>query len=401
MADQIYTVEQINSVIRDEIENRFSDGEIRVRGEISNFKPHSSGHLYFSVKDKTSVIKCVMFRSYAARLKFRPEDGMQVVLSCNVSVYVPGGVYQLYVHDMFADGVGDLYVAFEQLKKKLDAEGLFSEYHKKKLPEYPHSLGVITSPTGAAVRDIINIAKRRFPYSEIVIYPSLVQGDGAEDNLCRGIRYFNSSGRVDVIIIGRGGGSIEDLWAFNGENLARCIYASEIPVISAVGHQTDYTICDYVADMRAPTPSAAAELALPDACEVRDSLEKTLMRCKNLLISGVSGKKEILNGFLHRGPFANYKSFFDNKRFPLSVVEHNLEHAVKNLHKHRSETLAVCAGKLNALSPLSVLCRGYSVVSYPNGRPARYESISEKDELTVTMHGGKMLVNVEKKYTEG
>lgn len=266
---KILTVSQLNDYVKMLIDSNPMLGNIWVRGEVSNLTFHTSGHLYFSVKDEKSRVSAIMFRTNAVKLKFRPENGMKVVLHGRVSVFPRDGVYQIYVTSIEPDGIGALYIAYEQLRRRLEAEGLFDERIKKALPKIPSAVGVITSPTGAAVRDIINVTARRFPFAKIILFPSLVQGDGAESNLIEGIRYFNSARSADVIIIGRGGGSIEDLWAFNSELLAREIRMSAIPVISAVGHETDYTICDFAADRRAPTPSAAAELAVPDAVELK------------------------------------------------------------------------------------------------------------------------------------
>ena len=269
----VLSVSQLNRYIKMNFDADENLANIFISGEISNFTNHyRTGHLYFTLKDDSSAVRAVMFNSSAKRLKFMPEDGMKVIARGRVSVYEASGQYQLYVDDMQPDGVGALNLAYEQLKEKLQKEGLFSELHKKPLPPYPEKVGVITSPTGAAVRDIINVLGRRFSYAEIVFCPVLVQGDGAHLQLTDAVNLFNSERAADVIIIGRGGGSIEDLWEFNDEGLARAVYNSEIPVISAVGHETDFTICDFVADMRAPTPSAAAELAVPDANELQYAL---------------------------------------------------------------------------------------------------------------------------------
>lgn len=252
------TVTELNQYVKDLLDLNPPLTDIYIKGEISNLKAHSSGHLYFTMKDEQSALKCVMFRSSAAGLSFTPENGMKITAHGRISAFVRDGAYQLYCDSMEPDGVGSLYIAFEQLKKKLQSEGLFSEERKKPIPKIPSRVGVVTSPTGAAVRDIINVCKRRFPYAHVIVYPALVQGDGAVESVAAGIDYFNRVGGADVLIVGRGGGSIEDLWAFNSEVVARAVAKSSIPVISAVGHETDFTICDFVADKRAPTPSAAA-----------------------------------------------------------------------------------------------------------------------------------------------
>jgi len=268
------TVTQLNEYIKMMFDSQPTLNRLLVRGEISNFVNHRSGHFYFTLKDENSLIRAVMFKSAAMKLNFQPENGMRVIARGKVSVFPRDGQYQLYADDMELDGIGGLYVAFEQLKNKLAAEGLFDESRKRPLPRFPSKIGIITSPTGAAIRDMINVTGRRYPMAEITIYPALVQGSDAPRSLAAGIRYFNNADkRPDVIIIGRGGGSIEDLWAFNNEQLARFIANSEIPVISAVGHETDFTICDFVADRRAPTPSAAAELAVPDSYELHTRIK--------------------------------------------------------------------------------------------------------------------------------
>ena len=263
------TVTQLNEYIKGILDHDPRLTDVYLRGEISNFKNHySTGHYYFTLKDEGGMIRAIMFRSSAVKLAFLPEDGMKVVAHGRISAFVRDGQYQIYCDSMEPDGIGALYIAYEQLKRKLEAEGLFDPSRKKPLPKIPSRVGIITSATGAAIRDMINVCGRRFPFAELVLYPSLVQGPDAPAQLIDGVRYFNEKQSVDVIIIGRGGGSIEDLWAFNNEDLAREIAASAIPVISAVGHETDFTICDFVADRRAPTPSAAAELAVPETEEL-------------------------------------------------------------------------------------------------------------------------------------
>ena len=265
----VYSVNELNSYVKRILDNDENLKHIFVTGEISNYKAHYSGHLYMTIKDESASVKAVMFAGNASRLRFRPENGMKVLIFGTVSLFPRDGSYQLYISDMQPDGMGALSVAFEQLKKKLAAEGLFSDSYKKPIPKFPTRIGVITSETGAAVQDIFNVLSRRFPSAEVVLRPTQVQGDGAAQDIAKAIYVFNEYNAADVLIVGRGGGSIEDLWAFNEEVVARAVFASEIPVISAVGHETDYTICDFVADLRAPTPSAAAELAVPDRLELK------------------------------------------------------------------------------------------------------------------------------------
>ena len=279
------TVTELNSYIKNLFDSNRTLVALSVSGEISNFVEHRSGHLYFSLKDSEAQIKAVMFKSNSMRLKFKPESGMKVIVHGSVSLYTGTGSIQIYVNSMEPDGIGSLYLAYEQLKEKLHREGLFDREHKRLLPIFPERIGVITSPTGAAVRDIINVIGRRYPIAKIYLYPSLVQGEGAEDNLIKAVDYFDSSALVDVIIIGRGGGSIEDLWAFNSERLARRIYDAKTPIISAVGHETDFTICDFVSDLRAPTPSAAAELSVPDVRELLIRLDGMTDRLESALLN--------------------------------------------------------------------------------------------------------------------
>lgn len=310
----VLSVSQLNRYIKMNFDADENLANIFISGEISNFTNHyRTGHLYFTLKDDSAAVRAVMFNSSAKRLKFMPEDGMKVIARGRVSVYEASGQYQLYVDDMQPDGVGALNLAYEQLKEKLQKEGLFSEHHKKPLPPYPEKVGVITSPTGAAVRDIINVLGRRFPYAEIVFCPVLVQGDGAHLQLTDAVNMFNSERAADVIIIGRGGGSIEDLWEFNDEGLARAVYNSEIPVISAVGHETDFTICDFVADMRAPTPSAAAELAVPDANELQYALSALKNRMFLNVSSGIADRRSRLEYLTSKGALKSPDEMLSNR----------------------------------------------------------------------------------------
>ena len=286
-APRVLTVTQLNEYIKMLFDSQPILNNVYVKGEISNFTDHRSGHWYFTLKDDGGAVSAVMFRSAAVKCPFTPEYGMRVIVRGRVSSFVRDGKYQIYVEEMQPDGIGGLYLAYEQLKGKLESEGLFDQSRKKPLPKYPRSVGVITSPTGAAVRDIINVTGRRFPLAEIKVFPALVQGEGAEATLIAGIEFFNREQNADVIIIGRGGGSIEDLWAFNEEVVARAVYRSEIPVISAVGHEPDVTICDYVADLRAATPSNAAELAVVDSAELKVRLNNVTARMTQMLLSNI------------------------------------------------------------------------------------------------------------------
>ena len=322
----VLRVSQLNRYIKMNFDADENLANIFISGEISNFTNHyRTGHLYFTLKDDSAAVRAVMFNSSAKRLKFMPEDGMKVIARGRVSVYEASGQYQLYVDDMQPDGVGALNLAYEQLKEKLQKEGLFSEQHKKPLPPYPEKVGVITSPTGAAVRDIINVLGRRFPYAEIVFCPVLVQGDGAHLQLTDAVNMFNSERAADVIIIGRGGGSIEDLWEFNDEGLARAVYNSEIPVISAVGHETDFTICDFVADMRAPTPSAAAELAVPDANELQYALSALKNRMFLNVSSGIADRRSRLEYLTSKGALKSPDEMLSNRSQRLDTAFSNMK----------------------------------------------------------------------------
>ncbi len=369
---QALTVTGLNEYIKGKLESDPLLSRVLVKGEISNFVNHyKTGHFYLSLKDEGGVIRAVMFRMNAQKLGFVPENGMKVVCSGRVSSYVKDGQYQLYISDMQPDGVGALYIAFEQLKKKLEAEGLFDPAYKKPLPKYPRTVGIITSPTGAAIRDMINVSGRRFPLAKLVLYPSLVQGEGAPAQLIRGVEFFNQKRPVDVIILGRGGGSLEELWAFNDEGLARAIFASSIPVISAVGHETDFSISDFVADLRAPTPSAAAELALPEAGEVKRKLRNVIDRMELVTDGRIRTLRSRLEALAASRQMQNMMAQVDDRRMALASLDRELENKMeRNLTAKKSQFLQL-AGKLDALSPLSVLTRGYSALFDETGKTLR------------------------------
>lgn len=363
MEPRIATVSQINGYVKKILDSNIILNNVWIKGEISNFKAHYSGHLYITLKDDKSVLKAVMFRSAARELRFRPEDGMKVLARGRISCYEAGGVYQLYVEEMTPDGVGELYIAYEQLRRALEAEGMFAPEHKKPIPKYPERIGVITAPTGAAVRDIINVISRRYPYAEIILYPSLVQGAEAAPNITAGIEYFNREKLVDTMIVGRGGGSIEDLWAFNEEIVARAIYKSEIPIISAVGHETDFTIADFVADMRAPTPSAAAELSVPSQVELKNGIENCNMRMRR----DVERILSALSARLSRMTLESPKPMIDDCRVRLDYLVKDMMQAQDKGVSAKKEKLSYCAAKLNALSPLAVMSRGYAIAMKEDG----------------------------------
>lgn len=392
----VLSVSQLNRYIKMNFDADENLVNIFISGEISNFTNHyRTGHLYFTLKDDSAAVRAVMFNSSAKRLKFMPEDGMKVIARGRVSVYEASGQYQLYVDDMQPDGVGALNLAYEQLKEKLQKEGLFSELHKKPLPPYPEKVGVITSPTGAAVRDIINVLGRRFPYAEIVFCPVLVQGDGAHLQLTDAVNLFNSERAVDVIIIGRGGGSIEDLWEFNDEGLARAVYNSEIPVISAVGHETDFTICDFVADMRAPTPSAAAELAVPDANELQYALSALKNRMFLNVSSGIADRRSRLEYLTSKGALKSPDEMLSNRSQRLDTAFSKMLSSYENRIGGKKVEFISAATALSKLDPMSVLMRGFAFVSDKNGKNVySSQALAKGDKINVRFHDGSAVCEV-------
>ena len=392
----VLSVSQLNRYIKMNFDADENLANIFISGEISNFTNHyRTGHLYFTLKDDSAAVRAVMFNSSAKRLKFMPEDGMKVIARGRVSVYEASGQYQLYVDDMQPDGVGALNLAYEQLKEKLQKEGLFSEHHKKPLPPYPEKVGVITSPTGAAVRDIINVLGRRFPYAEIVFCPVLVQGAGAHLQLTDAVNLFNSERAADVIIIGRGGGSIEDLWEFNDEGLARAVYNSEIPVISAVGHETDFTICDFVADMRAPTPSAAAELAVPDANELQYALSALKNRMFLNVSSGIADRRSRLEYLTSKGALKSPDEMLSNRSQRLDTAFSKMLSSYENRIGGKKVEFISAATALSKLDPMSVLMRGFAFVSDKSGKNVySSQALAKGDKINVRFHDGSAVCEV-------
>ena len=395
---RVLSVSQINFFIKSLIEGDGRMRDIYARGEISNFTDHyRSGHLYFSLKDEKSVLKAVMFSSAARRLRFRPKEGMRVIVRGRVAVYEPGGQSQFYVEEMQPDGVGALSLAFEQLKEKLAAEGMFAEEHKRPIPQFPARIGVITSPTGAAVQDIRNILSRRWPAAEIVFCPVLVQGEDAAAQLTAAVKLMNAQKAADVIIIGRGGGSAEDLAAFNDETLARAVFASKIPVISAVGHETDFTICDFVADLRAPTPSAAAELAVPDREEMRVALAQLTRRLCGSVQAGLDDRRQMLDALASANVLQNPSAWLSPRRQALRSTVQSLTHSAERRILNEKNELAALSARLDAMSPLKVLSRGYAIVSDENGKVIkRTEDAKPGDVLTARVEDGVITVRVQK-----
>ena len=394
--DAPLSVSELNGYIKKIFDADRTLSAVSVKGEISNFVNHRSGHLYFSLKDAEGQVRAVMFRSATQRLKFMPENGMRVIVHGSVTVYQRDGSYQLYVNSMEPDGVGALYLAYEQLKEKLFSEGLFDESNKKSIPEFAERIGVITSPTGAAIRDIINVLGRRFPLSKIYLYPSLVQGDGAEENLIEALDYFEKTLLADVIIIGRGGGSIEDLWAFNSEALARRIFSADTPIISAVGHETDFTICDFVADMRAPTPSAAAEIAVPDIREIYMRIDSASERSSSSLKRLVERKHDRLTVISDKDVIKNPNTVISIKRELLSEIREKLLNKFEASIKDKCNQLALSSEKLNALNPLSVIQRGYSVAEKNGVIIKSVKDISVGDRIDMRVCDGAVVTRVEK-----
>lgn len=392
---QALSVTQVNLYIKEVMNRDDVLTDVLVKGELSNFKAHSSGHMYMSLKDETGVMRAVMFRSSAAKLNFKPQNGMKVVAHGRVTVYERDGQYQLYIDHMQQDGIGDLYVAFEQLKNKLSAEGLFDPAHKKPLPKYPRRVGVVTAPTGAAIRDIINVLTRRFSYSDVVLYPVLVQGENAAQSIVSAIRYMNETHGADVLIVGRGGGSIEDLWAFNEEIVARAIYDSEIPIISAVGHEIDFTIADFAADLRAPTPSAAAELAVPAQSELSEKFHNVYVRLYGQVQRMLERKELELKRFRERPALLNPTVKLEEQQIYIDRLRQDFITRAERVMEQKKKELGILASKLNGLSPLGTLSRGYAVAKGADGRVVRSaKQVNIGDEMTVLLEDGTVKTRV-------
>lgn len=397
----VLTVSQLNFYIKSILEDDKNLKNVFLKGEISNLKCHfSSGHIYFSVKDEKSLVKCVMFAGYAKYLKFAPEDGMKVILRGRVSLYESSGQYQLYVEDMYPDGVGELHFAFEQLKRKLFEEGLFDEARKKSIPNFPKSIGVITSKSGAVIQDIKNVISRRCPMCEIVLCPVSVQGDDAVPQIINAIKLFNYRCAADVLIIARGGGSLEDLWAFNNEDLAREVSKSDIPVISAVGHETDFTICDFVADLRAPTPSAAAELAVPNIEDIRNYLDVLSSSVNNLIQNKIADYNVKLDDFCYKMKLFSPLQKIAESKFQVQTLNSRLLNSVFNKLEKNNAEVNVLTSKLETLSPLSVLNRGYSIAYKDKKILKSVKSVNTDDLINIQLSDGEIECKVIKKENE-
>ena len=390
----VYSVTELNNYVKRILEMDENLKNVFVTGEISNFKNHYSGHMYMTIKDEGGAIKAVMFSSYASRLKFVPENGMKVIIFGSVSLYNKDGSYQLYITDMQPDGLGALNLAYEQLKERLQNEGLFNLEFKKPIPKFPKKIGVMTAPDGAAVRDIFSVLKRRYPVAEIVFSPVAVQGASAAPEIAKAINLFNEQKAADVLIVGRGGGSLEDLWAFNEEVVARAIFQSEIPVISAVGHETDFTIADFVSDLRAPTPSAAAELAVPDIFELKSELLGLKQHLSVLMRNMLTGEKERLENFEKQITILSPTNKIINSRQELSNLYEKVVNSITSKLNDEKTKISLLSSKLNALSPLEVLSRGYSI-SYKNEMPIKsVGDVMTGDNIKIRVTDGEFFAEV-------
>jgi len=385
------TVTDLNKYIKGRIDNDEMLNNVLVKGEISNFKNHYTGHMYFTLKDENSLIKCVMFKTYTTHLSFMPKDGMKVIILGGVSVFERDGVYQIYAKAMKEDGLGNLYVAYEELKNKLSNEGLFDEKYKKPIPFMPKIIGVLTSNTGAVIRDIINVSTRRNPNVNIRLYPVPVQGNGAGEKIAEGIEFMNKNKLADVLIIGRGGGSIEDLWPFNEEIVARAMFNSEIPIISAVGHETDFTIADFVADLRAPTPSAAAELAVANIDDVRETLKTYNNRYKVALKKKIELMKMSYEKCMTRQAFKNPTQKINEQYMLIDMKVKSLQNSILLKIKEDKTKFVKEVAKLDALSPLKTLTRGYSIISKQDGRIAKeVKDLSQGEKVSIRLSDGSV-----------
>lgn len=398
MAQNVVSVSQLNEYIRGKLDGDALLSGIAVRGELSNYKVYPSGHHYFTLKDEASSLKCVMFKSSAVRLRFRPENGMKVIAMGKISVYPRDGVYQLYCASMAMDGIGDLYAAFEQLKAKLSAQGLFDPAHKKPLPKYPGTIGIVTSSAGAAVHDMLRILRKRYPLTRVLLLPVRVQGAEAPGEIAAAIRYANHYQLADLLIVGRGGGSIEDLWAFNDEQVAHAIYDSRIPVISAVGHEPDVTISDYVADLRAATPSNAAELAVPDQDALRQNLDSMCMAMTTALTRQVKAARQHLQVLSGSPALQSPTGYLEQRRKSLELLQNRLVSAETRTVERKDRQFIELTSKLDAMSPLKVLTRGYALVRREDGMVLKsVRKIEPGERIKVSLSDGSLTAVVTEK----
>ena len=389
MESKVLSISQLNEYLKSRMDSDPRLRSIAVRGEISNYKLYPSGHHYFTLKDESAALKCVMFKSSAVRLRFRPGNGMKVIAMGSVSVYPRDGAYQLYCTAMAMDGIGDLYAAFEELKKKLAAQGLFDPTHKKPLPQYPGTIGIVTSSAGAAVHDMLRILRARYPLTTVRLFPVRVQGMQAPAEIAGAIAYANYHKLADLLIVGRGGGSIEDLWAFNDEQVARAIYASAIPVISAVGHEPDTTISDYVADLRAATPSNAAELAVPDQDALRQNLDAMSQAMAQAMLRQLNNARLALSGLSKRPVLQSPAGYFDQRSKALQLLENRLISTQNNALQNQRRRFVALTAKLDAMSPLKVLTRGYALAGDEDGNLIRtVQQVTPGQTITVRVSDG-------------
>ena len=412
MNDKYITVTQLTRYIKYKIDNDTNLNEVFLKGEISNFKAHTRGHFYFTLKDENARINAIMFSSATKSIKFTPQDGMKVLVTGRISVFESTGAYQIYVEEMLEDGIGNLYIAFEQLKKKLLAEGLFDTIHKKKIPKIPSKVGVVTAPTGAAIKDIISTIKRRWPLTEIYLFPALVQGEEAKEDIVKQIQRADSVG-LDTLIVGRGGGSIEDLWAFNEEIVARAIFACKTPVISAVGHEIDFTIADFVADLRAPTPTGAAEMAVPQLSDVENYLNQIRIRLNNIILHQIKMNRRKLNDIQNRNLFRNPIVLYQAKEMMFSTILDRLRFGITSLVSKKEKELIhlkssyilqkpyqlldkksnrylQLLSKLETLSPLLTLQRGYTIAKKEGQVISSYKKVKKGDLINIEFKDGSI-----------
>ena len=408
MERRYITVTTLNKYLKNKFDTDPNIQTLGLKGEISNFKGHTRGHLYFTLKDEGSRINAVMFSTYASKLNFVPKDGMKVLVVGRVSVYEPTGGYQIYVNEMISDGVGNLYLKFEELKKKLSNEGLFNQEHKKPIPKFPKKIGIVTAPTGAAIRDILSTIKRRFPSTETILFPALVQGELAAPDIVKQIKRADEY-NLDVLIVGRGGGSIEDLWAFNEEIVARAIYDAKTPIISAVGHEIDFTISDFVSDLRAPTPTGAAEMAVPNIIDVKNFINQLNIRLNKDISNIIEFNKKRLDNYKTNYVLTNPLATFEIKEQKLDTLIDNLNNKIKNIldnNKKRLDNIKknytinnpdTIINRYNLLNPLNILSKGDSVVKKDNNVIKNIKDINIKDKLNIKLYKGNIDVIVEGK----
>mgnify|MGYP004646146867 FL=1 len=417
MEDKYITVSQLNRYLKFKFDQDPNLNQVFLKGEISNFKAHTRGHLYFTIKDETSRINAVMFYSQASKINFTPEDGMKVMVTGRISVYEATGGYQIYVDDMIQDGVGNLYIEYEKLKKKLASEGLFDASKKKKIPKFPETIGIITAPTGAAIKDILSTIKRRWPITKTILFPSLVQGASAAPEVVKQIKKAQEYD-LDVLIVGRGGGSIEDLWCFNDEEVARAIYECKIPVISAVGHEIDFTIADYVADLRAPTPTGAAEMAVANQTDFYNYMKQINLRLNKSMQNYIKNNRErldaLINSYILKNPISMYqvkeqkfdtlyerlhlvmKNLIQNEKISLQNKIDKIPILTKHLLERNQNQYISLLNKLEILNPLLTLKRGYSITKIDNKVITSVKNINKNDALQVELQDGFLLTKVEK-----